>query len=362
MTNNKSTKKEIPSRSSGTVCWVSPSNIALVKYWGKSQGQIPLNPSISFVLRESVVTINISYDYDTQKGFCLESFKLNGSPNDGFFSRIENYLESLKDLLPFLNHLQLRIDSKSTFPHSAGIASSAAAFSALALCLCSIEAELLGASQEGDEFYLRASYIARLGSGSASRSLFNGMVLWGRTNLLPNSSDMQATRLDDSLVDPIFMTLRDAVLIVDDSKKAISSSQGHALMNTHPYRKQRVAQANENLGRLITALSSGDTNLFADVVENEALSLHSLMMSSTPGYILMKQNTLLMIEKIREFRKSQNVDVCFTLDAGPNIHLLYFEKDEDVVKSFITNELAPLCKNGRWIDDAMGDGPKRCNP
>jgi len=321
-----------------------------------------MNPSISFVLRESVVTINISYDYNPQKSFCLESFRLNGSHNDGFSSRIQNYLESLRDLLPFLNHLQLRIDSKSTFPHSAGIASSAAAFSALALCLCSIEAELLGKNQDGDEFYQRASFFARLGSGSASRSLYNGLVLWGRTELLPNTSDSHAIRLDDSRVNPIFMTLRDAVLIVDDSKKAISSSQGHALMNAHPYRKQRVAQANENLGKLITALSSGETKLFADVVENEALSLHSLMMSSNPGYILMKQNTLLMIEKIREFRENQNVDVCFTLDAGPNIHLLYFEKDKDVVKSFITNELAPSCINGRWIDDAIGYGPKRCNP
>ncbi len=319
-----------------------------------------MNPSISFVLKESVVTTNISYDYDSQNSFCLESFKLEGSPNDAFFVRIENYLIGLKSHLPFLNHLHLKIDSKSTFPHSAGIASSAAAFSALALCLCSIEAELPGANPEGDEFYQRASHIARLGSGSASRSLYNGLVLWGKTDLLPNSSDTQAVRLDDSRVDPIFMTLRDAVLIADDSKKAISSSQGHVLMNTHHYRKARVIQATENLEKLLGALSAADTRLFTDVVENEALSLHGLMMSSNPGYMLMKQNTLLMIEKIRQFRKSQNVDVCFTLDAGPNIHMLYFEKDKDVVKPFINGELAPLCINGRWIDDAMGDGPKRC--
>ncbi len=362
MYSTPSVSKETPSKASGNVCWVSPSNIALIKYWGKSTGQIPLNPSISFVLRDSVVSITISYVFDPQKSFCLELFELNGSPNAEFSGRIEKHLESLKNLLPFLNHLQLRVKSKSTFPHSAGIASSAAAFSALALCLCTIEAELLGTDRDGDVFYQRASFFARLGSGSACRSLYDGMVLWGMTNLFPNSSDIKAIRLDDSQVDPIFLTLRDAVLIVDDSKKEIGSSQGHELMNNHPYREQRVAQANENLSKLVAALASGNTNLFADVVENEALSLHSLMMSSNPGYILMKQNTLLMIEKIRKFRKSQNVDVCFSLDAGPNIHLLYFERDKEAVKSFITNDLAHLCINGRWIDDAIGVGPKRCSP
>lgn len=347
------------SKSSGTVCWESPSNIALVKYWGKYHRQLPMNPSISFALRESVIKIGIEYRIESAASFRIESFRLNGEENTAFLTRIEGYLRSLEAYFSFLQKAQLKIDSYSTFPHSAGIASSAAAFSALALCLCSIEAELTGATINDKEFFRRASYIARLGSGSASRSVYNGLTLWGSTDRINDSSDEHAVRLDDTRVHQKFMTLRDAILIVDDGTKAVSSSAGHALMHNHPFREARRQQADDNLGKMLIALAGGNAKLFSEVVENEALTLHSLMMSSNPGYVLMKPNTLIILEKIREFRESHNLDICFTLDAGPNIHMLYFEQDKDIVQSFIKEELAPLCKSNRWIDDAIGSGPKR---
>lgn len=350
---------DLRANASGNVCWESPSNIALVKYWGKRPGQVPMNPSISFVLRESVVRIAMEYSYNTNKRFRLESFNLNGMPDQGFFRRIEQFLKEMAAHLPFLEHTSIQIDSRSTFPHSAGIASSAAAFSAMALCLCTIESHILGRSATAEaDFYRRASFIARLGSGSACRSVYNGMVLWGGYDKIPASSNMHAIRLDDARIHPVFMTLRDAVLIIDDGKKAISSSAGHALMHAHPYKKERINQAHDNLGKLLLALAGGNTGLFAEVVENEALSLHSLMMSSNPGYVLIKPNTLVAMDKIQAFRKNTNIDLCFTLDAGPNIHLLYFEKDQEAVKAFISNELESLCIDNRWIDDAMGTGPE----
>ncbi len=359
MPNRTASEPLAKNRSHGTVCWESPSNIALVKYWGKHAGQLPMNPSISFVLHESVVRISIEYRIEPVTSFRIESFSLNGKANTAFLTRIEGYLRSLETHFPFLKKAHLKIDSYSSFPHSAGIASSAAAFSALALCLCSIEADFSDLSINDDDFYRRASFIARLGSGSAGRSVYNGLALWGLTDRIQGSSDEYAVRLDDTRVHQKFMTLRDAILIVDDSKKAVSSSQGHAMMHEHPFREARREQADRNLGKMLIALAGGNTKLFAEVVENEALTLHSLMMSSNPGYVLMKPNTITILEKIRNFRNENTVDACLTLDAGPNIHLLYFEKDKDIVKTFIQEELAPLCKNNRWIDDAIGNGPKQ---
>lgn len=352
--NTRGTEKKI----TATVSWQSPANIALIKYWGKYPVQLPMNPSLSFVLRESVVSIGIKYSIDTRQGFKLNTLCFNGKSNIAFSTRIESYLRSMFPSFPFLEHAIISIDSHSTFPHSAGIASSAAAFSALALCLCSIEANLQEKPLYDDEFFRKASNTARLGSGSACRSLHDGMVLWGHTDKIPESSDTHACKLDDARVHPIFRTLRDAILIVDDSTKAVSSTQGHALMNEHPFREERKKQAGQNLGKLLIALAGGNAKLFAEVVENEALTLHSLMMSSNPGYVLMKPNTIIILDAIRKYREEKGIDLCFTLDAGPNIHLLYFEKDKERVKKFIQDELAPLCQNGRWIDDAMGDGPQ----
>ncbi len=352
-------KKHYPAEANGRQCWESPSNIALVKYWGKYPGQIPMNPSISFALKKSVVRICLDYEINPKNSFKLLDFKLNDQKNEGFANRIGSFIFELRASFPFLEHAHMRIQSESTFPHSAGIASSAAAFSALALCLCGMDAALQDKDAQGEQFMREASFVARLGSGSACRSLYDGMVLWGRNEFIQESSDEYAIRLDDRRVHPDFYTLRDAILIIDDGTKPVSSSEGHALMQQHPFREVRKQQAHDNLNKLLLALSGGNKNLFCETVENEALSLHSLMMSSNPGYLLMKPNTLRAIDTIRNFRASTEIPVCFTLDAGPNIHLIHFEEDRQVIRDLINNELKDFCKDGRWIDDAMGNGPKQ---
>ena len=371
----------------GKVGWESPANIALVKYWGKQPNQIPMNPSLSFVLNESVVRMNVDYAAN-DKGFTsLNHFTLNGKPNTGFQNRIGTFINTLTPYFSFLRGMDLSISSESTFPHSAGIASSAAAFSAMALNLCSIEREVTGTIDidslelsmdkalmgifntarntdkdpvgELDDggFFLKASFIARLGSGSACRSLQDGFVAWGNSTLLAGSDDRYAIRVDDDHVNPVFNSLRDAVLIIDDTVKKVSSSAGHALMHHHAYRQSRIAQAGNNLEQLLLSLKTGDESLFFSVIENEALSLHSLMMSSNPGYILMKPGSIEALDKISAFRSHHGINMGFTMDAGPNIHLIYFERDSHMVKKFIKEELAMCCVDNRWIDDGMGKGP-----
>ncbi len=346
-------------KTKGRVAWESPANIALVKYWGKQPVQIPMNPSLSFVLKKSVVEINMDYVIDPDNDFKIKKFTLNGKSSEPFSEKTEQYLVRLNNFFPFLKHTQLVIDSRSTFPHSAGIASSAAAFSALALCICTIDARINEKKGDGDEFMKKASHMARLGSGSACRSLYEGMVLWGETPLVSRSSGDHAIRLSDDLVNNAFMRLNDAILITDSSTKRVSSTHGHALMDHHPYREQRKIQSGINLEKMLAALAEGDFTAFGEVVESEALGLHGLMMLSTPPYLLMHPNTIRILEKVRMFREETAIPAYATLDAGPNIHLIYPETVKSNVLPFIEQELTPYCEGKRWIDDRMGDGPNR---
>ena len=229
--------------------------------------------------------------------------------------------------------------------------------SALALCLCSIHQEVGEISPETD-FYEHASHIARIGSGSAARSVYGGFASWGETDLIAASSDGYASRLDFE-VDPVFENMHDSILIVHSGEKKISSRAGHQLMEGHDYAEARYRQARKNMKELLQVLKSGDSENFVRIVEHEALSLHAMMMASDPGYVLLNQNTLKIIEKIRDYRQQNHSALCFTLDAGPNVHVLFPEAENVSAKSFIDNELKPFCENGQIIHDMMGRGPER---
>jgi diphosphomevalonate decarboxylase len=365
-----------PGSENGLVAWRSPSNIALIKYWGKRDFQLPQNPSLSFVLDKSFTETSLEYGYRGnmgnkgnrgdkgnreidgnrgENGIRVE-FKFENQTNPAFEARIETFLNTVSEFMPFLHQFDMKIESRNSFPHSSGIASSASSMSALALCLVSIEKQLFGTPDDDDSFYQKASFLARLGSGSASRSVYNDFVVWGKHASISGSSDEIAIKLNQPVA-PVFQKLRDAVLITSSAKKKISSGQGHQMMQDHPFANQRYAQAKNNLTLLAEALRTGDEPAFIQIVENEALSLHAMMMTSVPGYTLLNDNSWNIIERIRQFRSEQNVFITFTLDAGPNVHLLYAERNKDQVIRFIQKDLLQFCERNNWIDDHAGDGP-----
>lgn len=341
----------------GSFTWSSPSNIALVKYWGKKENQIPANPSISFTLNDCKTTTTVNFSKkENNNDFSFEVF-LDGEQKDDFKPKIETFFNRILPYLSFLKDYHFKIQTTNTFPHSSGIASSASGMSALASCLMSIEQMLSEVEMTDDFFTKKASFLARLGSGSACRSLEGDLVVWGKHNEIDESSDLFGVKYPFE-VHQNFKNYNDTILLVDKGEKQVSSTVGHNLMHNHPFANERFMQAHKNLSELISVFKLGDLDKFIEIVESEALTLHAMMMASKPYFILMKPNTLEIINKIWDFRKKTNSNVCFTLDAGANVHVLYPENETEDVLEFINNELVAYCQNGHYICDKIGFGAK----
>lgn len=342
----------------GGFTWRSPSNIALVKYWGKHGDQLPQNPSLSLTLAASFTDMRLEFEFkeDTSTDIDL-TFLFHQEPNEAFENKIKKYLERLLPIYPFLSQLSMVVQSGNSFPHSAGIASSASSMSALALCLCSLEDHLFGTLSDPGEFDKKASFLARLGSGSACRSIFPYASVWGATSNVAGSSNEFGVGVEDYL-NETFKDFHDDILIVSKSEKSVSSRAGHALMEGNPYASARYEQARKNLSLLMETLRSGDLPAFGKIVEDEALVLHALMMSSNPSYLLMLPNSLEIIQKVREYRADTGHHVYFTLDAGPNVHLLYPGEIVQEVRAFIESDLKGLCEDQYYIQDWVGEGPE----
>lgn len=327
-----------------------PSNIALIKYWGKYENQIPANPSISYTL--NLCKTNTEMEFFAEEEFSVKTF-LAGKEEIKFAEKIEKYFRNIEQYLPWILKGKYIIRTENTFPHSSGIASSASGFGAIAKCLMSLDGAFAGKSDE-DAGLKKASFLARLGSGSACRSLYGGMVVWGETKEVSGSSDLFAVRYPNDEIHENFRNFNDWVLLIHEGEKSVSSTVGHGLMNTNPYAQRRFQEAHENFKLLKLILKNGDMESFIQLVEHEALTLHAMMMMSEPAFILMKTGTLAVINKIWEFRKETNLPLFFTLDAGANVHLLFpSNKYEDKIQEFIIKELVQHTQNNGVVKDIM---------
>ena len=301
---------------------VAPSNIALVKYWGKYGLQLPLNPSISFTLNKSQTKTAVHL---TALNEALDSvsfkFYLEKKVQPDFEPKIADFFRKIQNYAPFITYFDWKIYSSNTFPHSSGIASSASGFAALAKIIIEIEKRLY--PLQTDTYYaLKTSFLARLGSGSASRSTAHPLMIWGRHPDIKSTSDLYAV-IPDFEIHPVFKTYKDSIVLVEKGQKKVSSTAGHNLMNNHPYKSIRRQRAYDHVLQMTEYLKSGDIKKFIKLTEAEALELHALMMTSDPNYVLMQPDTLKLIHNIRHIRKETDMPVCFTLDAGANVHILY---------------------------------------
>lgn len=342
----------------GSVTWKAPSNIALVKYWGKRPNQIPANPSISLTLDACATTTSLSFEKKgkTATDFSFDLF-FEGKRHNDFKPKIATFFKRIESYLPFLKAYHFTIHTSNSFPHSSGIASSASGMAALALCLMSIE-KMIAPNINEDFFLKKASFLARLGSGSASRSIKGELVQWGVHDGIVESTDLYGIPYPFA-VHPIFKSFHDTILLVHKGQKTVSSTVGHDLMHDHPYANERFAQAHDNLDKFQEVFATGNLKDFIKIVESEALTLHAMMMTSLPYFVLMKPNTLAIIEKIWSFREQSGAHICFTLDAGANVHVLYPENENEKISQFIQDELVVHCENGHYICDRIGKGARQ---
>jgi len=340
---------------SGKISWRSPSNIALVKYWGKKPVQVPANPSLSMTLSRATTDMTMEFTPRNENdGFPLTGFLFEGNKEESFEKKIALYLQNLAAEFPLLDGYSFKISSSNTFPHSTGIASSASSMSALGLCV----AEFIARGNGLPLSFQEASRLSRLASGSACRSVYGAYAIWGHVPQFEGTSDEFAIPLPFE-VNPLFREMKDAILVVSSRKKKVSSRAGHSQMESHPYAAARYKMAMTNMLDLSGALKSGDFEKFIQITESEALNLHALMMTSPQSYLLIEPNTLHIVKAIRQFRQETSIPVCFTLDAGPNVHMIYPAANEATIRIWISDELMKFCENGRWIDDEIGRGPEK---
>ncbi|RKW61252.1 MAG: diphosphomevalonate decarboxylase, partial [Riemerella sp.] len=326
-----------------TAAEVCPSNIALIKYWGKYENQIPANPSISYTLSQCRTITEM--EFAEGENFSVKLF-LSGKEEPKFAEKTAKYLAGIEKYLPWVLRGSFVIKTENTFPHSSGIASSASGFGALAKCLMALDKEISG-EKSLEETLQKASLLARLGSGSACRSLYNGLVVWGATPVVSGSADEYAVPYPVSEIHPIFRDFNDWVMLIHEGQKSVSSTVGHGLMNGNPYAQVRFAEAAKNFFTLQEILKNGDMDGFIKLVEHEALTLHAMMMVSDPAFILMQTGTLETIHKVWDFRRETGLPLFFTLDAGANVHLLFpNDGQQERIKAFIETELLAYTQSG----------------
>lgn len=337
----------------GKFTWSAPSNIALVKYWGKRAHQIPANPSLSFTLSHCKTLTTLVFSKKEAKGLSFDLL-FEGQPKEEFKPKVQKFFERILPYCSYIEAYHFTIDTTNTFPHSSGIASSASGMAALAMNIMALE-RALHPEMTKDYFTKKASFLARLGSGSACRSIAGEVVIWGVHEEIEGSSDLYGIEAPFAIHQQ-FKNYQDVILLVDKGEKQVSSTVGHDLMHDHPFSSERFQQAHQNLSKLKKTLQTGDVKEFIALVESEALTLHAMMMTSLPYFILMKPNTLKIIERIWAFRAKTQLPVCFTLDAGANVHVLFPENEKEKVLNFIREDLSKFCQNEHFIEDKIGSG------
>src|SRR5664280_2234047 len=291
-------------------------NIAFIKYWGNRDEalRLPVNGSISMNLAglETRTTVNFS---DLRQN---DSLMLNGSKKNGAaLQRVSDFLELVRRMAGIHSHAE--VISESNFPTAAGMASSAAGFAALAL------AATKAAGINLDELGL--SRLARRGSGSACRSIPTGFVEWQMGTSEANSYAV-------SIASPSHWELVDCIAIVSSDPKSTGSAEGHALAGTSPLQAARVADAPRRLEICRNAILRRDFAAFAEIVELDSNLLHAVMMTSHPALFYWQPASLTVMQAVRETR-AKGHSVCYSVDAGPNIHVITEAAEKDQTAGFL---------------------------
>ncbi|CAN5781633.1 diphosphomevalonate decarboxylase [soil metagenome] len=282
------------------------SNIAFIKYWGVADPAInlPLNNSISMTLAAAHTTTTVAWDTESQ--LTVDQITLDGQRLDERSAqRLVRHLDRLRAAAGVDHRAQ--VVSQNNFPMASGIASSASGFAALTIAGCrALDLDLTDAE---------LSALARLGSGSASRSLFGGFVEWER-------GFDHASSVAHQLYPPDYWLLYDIVAVVSGAAKHLSSEGGHKLAATSPLQNGRIGSLETALPSVRQALAARDLAQLGPILEQDALAMHAVMMTSRPSLLYWQPGTLEILQAVRQWRAEDGLAAYFTIDAGPNVHLM----------------------------------------
>jgi len=330
--------------SNGRATAVACANIALIKYWGnRDQAQrLPSNPSLSMNMAGLTTATTVEFDPALKQDvFVLGGREIGGQE----LERVSRFLDQVRQLCgdtslrgtssatkqsptrsgdgfaaPYPQsggapgdsarhdcaHLFAHVDSRNNCPPGAGLASSASGFAALAV------AASAAAGLQLSE--LELSRLARLGSGSACRSVPGGFVEWGL-----GADDRSSYAYSIAPAD--HWDLRDVVALIDVEHKAVGSTEGHAVADTSPLQAARVATASDRLAQARTAVLARDFAALAGVVELDSLMMHAVMITSSPVLMYWQPATIAVMHAVRQWRVN-GLAACTTIDAGPNVHII----------------------------------------
>ncbi len=287
-------------------------NIAFIKYWGNRDNalRLPSNGSVSMNLDGLFTRTTVTFNSSQR-----DSLLINDHPVSGKGLERVSYILDLVREMANMNE-RAEVSSSNNFPAGAGIASSAAAFAALAV------ASSHAAGLTLSEWQL--SRLARRGSGSASRSIPSGFVEW-----MMGTGDEDCIAV--SIAPPEHWMLTDCVAIVNASHKKTGSTEGHALAWTSPLQAGRVADAARRLEICRNAILNKDFETFADIIELDSDMMHAVMMTSTPPLMYWQPTTLGIFHEVRAWRAS-GLSVGYTVDAGANVHVICLAEDAKEVE------------------------------
>jgi len=342
----------------------APANLALVKYWGARNVDegLPLNPSLSLTLSRCTTVTTVEALEGVEKegtGIEDEVLRLEGGAGgetggealrpapDDFAGPIRRHLERLRswDGRP----VRFRVATHTHFPVGAGLASSASGFAALTLAA----AGALGRDPGLDVLSVLAR---KSGSGSAARSIHGGFVVWpggsGAEGVGEARGEFDPEAPARPILPPGHWDLRNLIALVDPSPKKVSSREGHRRAETSPLFGPRLEGLPRRFGRIRQALELRSFERLAPLVEAEAVELHAVAMTSRPPIFYWRPGTVEVMEAVRSMRE-EGLPVCFTIDAGPNVHVLCPREAEEEAAC----RLASLPSVQEVLSDGVGSGP-----
>ncbi|HEU5100717.1 MAG TPA: diphosphomevalonate decarboxylase [Roseiflexaceae bacterium] len=310
---------------------VAPANIAFIKYWGMRDVErtLPYNGSISMNLDACLTTTTVTFDPQLAEDEL--TLRLYAGPDNAPparraagqpLERVSRQLDRLRGLAGV--SWRARVDSANNFPSDAGIASSAAGFSALTLAA----AAALGLAMDERELSL---WTRRSGSGSACRSIPTGYAEWRVPDGPFDAARWDAESYAVSLAPPEHWALADVVAVVDAGVKKIGSAENHQLAATSPYFPTRLVELPDRLAATREAVAQRDLELLGETMEADAVSMHVVCMTSRPPSFYWNSGTMTVIHAVRAWR-AEGLRSYFTIDAGSNVHVICAASDRAEVK------------------------------